>query len=76
MWTCLGSILQVKFSYITTLSLSRLYGVGDRMINEYGVRIGRGHRITQRKPAPVPLGLPQIIPHGLTWAGSTIYVTV
>jgi hypothetical protein len=32
-----------------------------------GMRIGRGNRITRRKPAPVPLCPPQI-PLGLTWA--------
>jgi hypothetical protein len=31
-----------------------------------GMRIGKGNRNTQRKPAPVPLCLPQI-PHALTW---------
>jgi hypothetical protein len=31
-----------------------------------GMRIGRGHRSTRRKPAPVPLCPPQI-PHALTW---------
>jgi hypothetical protein len=32
-----------------------------------GMRIGRGHRSTRRKPPPVPLCPPQI-PHDLTWA--------
>jgi hypothetical protein len=32
-----------------------------------GMRIGRGNRITRRKPAPVPLFPPQI-PHDLTGA--------
>jgi hypothetical protein len=32
-----------------------------------GMRIGKGNRSTRRKPAPVPLCLPQI-PHDLTWA--------
>jgi hypothetical protein len=32
-----------------------------------GMRIGRGNRSTQRKPAPAPLCPPQI-PHNLTWA--------
>jgi hypothetical protein len=32
-----------------------------------GMRIGRGNRSTQRKPAPVPLCPPQI-PYDLTWA--------
>jgi hypothetical protein len=31
-----------------------------------GMRIGRGHRRTRRKPAPTPLCPPQI-PHDLTW---------
>jgi hypothetical protein len=31
-----------------------------------GMRIGKGNRSTQRKPAPVPLCPPQI-PHALTW---------
>jgi hypothetical protein len=31
-----------------------------------GMRIGSGHRITRRKPAPVPLYPPQI-PHELAW---------
>jgi hypothetical protein len=31
-----------------------------------GMRIGRGNRITRRKPAPVPLCPPQI-PHDLIW---------
>jgi hypothetical protein len=34
-----------------------------------GMRTGRGHRNTRRKPASVPLGPPQI-PHDLTWARS------
>jgi hypothetical protein len=34
-----------------------------------GMRIGRGNRSTQRKPAPVPLCPPQI-PHNLTWAAT------
>jgi hypothetical protein len=41
-----------------------------RMTDEYGafggMRIGRGKRNTQGKPAPVPLCSPQI-PHDLTW---------
>jgi hypothetical protein len=32
-----------------------------------GMRIGRGNRSTRRKPAPMPLGPPQL-PHDLTWA--------
>jgi hypothetical protein len=34
-----------------------------------GMRIYRGNQGTRRKPAPVPLCLPQI-PHDLTWARS------
>jgi hypothetical protein len=34
-----------------------------------GMRISRGNRSTQRKPAPVPLYPPQI-PHYLTWDGT------
>jgi hypothetical protein len=34
-----------------------------------GIQIGRGNRITRRKPAPVPLCPPRI-PHDLTWAGT------
>jgi hypothetical protein len=36
-----------------------------------GMRIGRGDRSTQRKPAPVPLCPPQI-PHDLTWARTRV----
>jgi hypothetical protein len=32
-----------------------------------GISIGRGSRSTRRKPAPVPLCIPQI-PHDLSWA--------
>jgi hypothetical protein len=32
-----------------------------------GGMIGKGNRSTRRKPAPFPLGPPQI-PHDLTWA--------
>jgi hypothetical protein len=38
-----------------------------------GMRIGRGNRSTQRKPAPVPL-CPQQIPHDLTWARTWVAV--
>jgi hypothetical protein len=45
--------------YLTTLSVSGLYSIGDRLINEYGtvggMRIGRGNWSTWRKPAPVIL---------------------
>jgi hypothetical protein len=53
-----------------TLSVSGLYDVDDRIINEYGavsgIRIGKGNRSTQRKPAPLPLCPPQN-PHNLIW---------
>jgi hypothetical protein len=43
----------------------------SHMIDDYGavggMKICRGNHSTWRKPAPVPLCLPQI-PHGLTWA--------
>jgi hypothetical protein len=53
----------------TSATVGLLYQ--PRMIDgDYGVvgrmRIGRGNRSTQRKPAPVPLCPPQI-PHDLTW---------
>jgi hypothetical protein len=55
--------------YLTTLSVSGLYSVDGRTINEHGtgdgMRIGSGIRHTQKKPAPVPLCPPQI-PHDLT----------
>jgi hypothetical protein len=56
--------------YITTLSVSTLYTVDNRMMitecaEAGGLRIGRGNRSTHRTPAPVPLCRPQI-PHDLT----------
>jgi hypothetical protein len=36
-----------------------------------GMRIGRGNRITRRRPAPVPLCPPQI-PHDLTWVRTRV----
>jgi hypothetical protein len=40
------------------LFVSRLFGIGDRIINEYeavdGMRIVRGTRSNKRKPATVP----------------------
>jgi hypothetical protein len=55
---------------VTTLSVSELYSIDDRMINEHeavgGMRIGRGNRGTRRKPILVSLYPPQI-PHDLTW---------
>jgi hypothetical protein len=51
-------------SYLTMLSVLRLYGINDRMINEYGavggMGIGKENQSTWRKPAPVPLCPPQI----------------
>jgi hypothetical protein len=45
--------------YLTTLSVSRLHSIADRMINEYGgaggMRIGMRNESTRRKPAPVQL---------------------
>jgi hypothetical protein len=58
------------FCYLATLSISRLYGVDDRVINENGtvcdMRIGRGNRSTLRKPAPLSLHPSQIL-HDLSW---------
>jgi hypothetical protein len=57
------------FCYLTTLSVSLLYSVGDGMINEYttdnGMRIGKGNRSTRIKPIPV-LFCPPKISHNLT----------
>jgi hypothetical protein len=39
-----------------------------------GMRIGRGNRITRRKPAPVSLCPPQI-PHDLTWERTILGLT-
>jgi hypothetical protein len=61
------------------LSVSGLYSVDDKMINEYGavggMRIGRGNGITRRKPAQVPLCPPQI-PHDLTWDRTVGYAAM
>jgi hypothetical protein len=42
-----------------TLSVSRLYNVGDKMVNDYGAGSGiitvRRNQIIWGKPAPVPL---------------------
>jgi hypothetical protein len=47
------------------MTVSRLYNLDDRMINEYGavdgMRIGRGNRSTRRKLAPVPHCPPQTL---------------
>jgi hypothetical protein len=55
---------------VTMLSVSRLYSIDDRMIDEHeavcGMKIGRGNRCTRRKPAPVPL-CPSQIPHDPIW---------
>jgi hypothetical protein len=61
-------------SYLMTLWIWRLYSVDDGNINEYGrvaMRIGRGNRRTRRKPAPVPLRLPQI-PYDVTQDGTQV----
>jgi hypothetical protein len=56
--------LFVLFVYLfvccsTMFSITKLYSVDDRKINEHaaigGMRIGRGNRITRREPAPVSL---------------------
>jgi hypothetical protein len=56
--------------YLTILSVSRMYRIGDRLINKYGalcrMRIVRGKSSTGRKPATALLDSPQI-PHELTW---------
>jgi hypothetical protein len=64
------TVICFEVGYLTTLLVSRLYNVGDRIINECGaaggMRIGRGNRCTQLETSPVvPLCPPQI-PHGLT----------
>jgi hypothetical protein len=60
----------VQVYYLTNLSVTRLYGVSGRMMNEYGavggIRIGRGNQSTRKTPAPMPL-FPSQIPHCLTW---------
>jgi hypothetical protein len=47
---------------LTTLSVSKLYSIEDRIMNEHGAvsekRIGRGNRSTRRETAPVPLRPP------------------
>jgi hypothetical protein len=47
-----------KVCYLTMLSVSRLYSVDDKMINEYeavdGTGIGRRKLNTWRKSAPLP----------------------
>jgi hypothetical protein len=52
--------------HLTTLSISRLYSVYDRMINECGAVAGAGNRSTHEKPAPVAICPPKM-PHNLTW---------
>jgi hypothetical protein len=50
--------------------LLSLYSVENRVINEYGavggMRIGRGNRSTQKKPALIAICTPQTS-HALTW---------
>jgi hypothetical protein len=46
--------------------LYQLWMIDDDYGAVGGMRIGRGNRITRRKPAPVPLCPPQF-PHDLTW---------
>jgi hypothetical protein len=52
------------------LSVSRIYKIGDRLINEYGaicrIGISRGKLSARRNPETVPLDPPQI-PYELTW---------
>jgi hypothetical protein len=56
----------VRFGYyLTTLLISRLHNVGDKMTGE--MRMVRENQSTRRKPAPVPLCPPQI-PPDLGWA--------
>jgi hypothetical protein len=56
-----------SFGYLTMPLVTKMYSVGDMIINEYGevggMRIGRKYQSTRRIPAPVPLCPPQI-PHG------------
>jgi hypothetical protein len=51
------------FGYLKTFSLSRLYSVVDRMINECGgvsgMRRGRGKQNARRAPTIVPFCQPQ-----------------
>jgi hypothetical protein len=58
------------FGYFTTLNVSKLHSINNRMINECGavgeMRTGTGYEITRRKPASVPLSPLQIL-HELTW---------
>jgi hypothetical protein len=65
----LVSLSGVRLSPLgTSATVGLLYQ--PRMIDDYGavggMKIGRGNRITRRKPAPVPRCPPQI-PHDLTW---------
>jgi hypothetical protein len=50
--------------------MSRVYGVEDKIINEYAAAgrmiIARVNRSSRRKPAPVAFYPPQI-PHDLGW---------
>jgi hypothetical protein len=58
---CYNTIINNLYSLfvcLTTWSVSRIYNVNNRMVNEYGAvsetRIDRGNRNTRRSPAPVP----------------------
>lgn len=48
-----------KFGCLTTLPVSRLHSVDDKVSDDCGavagMKIGKGRRSTRRKPAPVPL---------------------
>jgi hypothetical protein len=50
-------------------TVSKLYSINDRKINDYGAVGGMRIESTQRKPAIVPL-CPQQIMHDLTWDGT------
>jgi hypothetical protein len=73
---CLGSFLflvslgGVRLSPLGTSATVGLLYQPQMIDEEYGavggLRIGRGNRSTQRKPAPMPLCPPQI-PHDLSW---------
>jgi hypothetical protein len=50
--------LLISADFLKIQLIWRLYGVIDRMIIEcgaaIGIKIGKGNRSTQRKPAPIP----------------------
>jgi hypothetical protein len=75
-----GALICISFvCYFTILSVSRLYSMGNRIVNEYGLGAGmesfRGNQSTRRLPAPKPL-CPPWIPHDLicnqTWVSCYI----